>query len=137
MTDRITDVLARFVERSGLDFPVTLMVSGVRVSGMLTSTYFYGEWVSSHMEMLRVSGRSPLPIEETVDSPSAEQRERAGDSYERRYPTEEEEPETFDHICIRNATVETGVGAYWRTHPFLLINADSVDAMTLGAPART
>lgn len=34
-------------------------------------------------------------------------------------------------VCLRNAVVMTGLAAYWQRFPFLMVQADAVQAYTI------
>ena len=137
---RITDSLAQLVEATGTDLGVTLLVSGVRIHGVMTSVWHYDAWIR-HTLMIGVELGS-MQGETTIDPPSREERQQAIDDLKdtvlRETGTHDSaftavvKAMSFPRIALRNAEVQTGVAAYWSKHPYLLINADHVDAITLG-----
>ena len=101
--------------------------------GMLTSTTRYGNWTARQLQ-LTTAARAPMPVEEEDAPPDEEERTRISDTYDAAREAEGADGEpTFPTVCLRNAEVETGMPNTWSRHPFLLINADHIDAMTLGS----
>ena len=120
------------VYQHGIEVSVTLIVSGKRVTGLLSPVQRYLDW-QEEVFARALSNHGQFKIPSTELGPMSEsQRE----SIVARWPEMEarlqESNESFPVLCIRNAEVQESSAAYnWRM-PFLLIPAEHVAAFSVG-----
>ena len=129
------------VESSGREVGVTLLVSGVVVSGYITPWSRYQRWEREvGMRSLHEGGRSttlnfglgPITAAGTREAQASWDRLVA----ERAREGRGEEEFHFERFALRSAVAETGVNRdRWREFMFLVISADAVDAYFVGLQA--
>lgn len=134
--DRPTDRFAAFVETSGREIPVTLLVGGVVIVGQLAPLYRYHEWAVEQYERATDPGGSfAIDPAQPTAPPTIDQRLERKAQWEERYGEEGyEDPDelTFNELCVRNAEVQAGAPADWKRYPFLLVSSAQVAAVTNG-----
>jgi hypothetical protein len=126
----------RYVEYTGHELAVTLLVGGTTISGHLTPRLRYDEWVKEIL--LRAGyegGKMSLP---SVEMPpiSAELTQRIQESWGDREAIADDEDfddpvQGFGPGCVlRNAEVRPpGPAIHWQTYPYLHIQISAVDAV--------
>jgi hypothetical protein len=140
IVQRITDLYAKTVEKQGIDVDITLLVDGVPITGVLTSTFHYYAWVTDRMGGADKERRAPVGA---VALPSAEQREEAVASWRRRVERAREQnggasdealEDSIDlyELALRNAEMQVGDPHQWTRYSYVLVQADAVDAVMLG-----
>jgi hypothetical protein len=123
------------VERTGIEWPVTLTVQGRLVSGYLTQWANYTRW--SKEVLLRATQGSGESIPARAALPSAEIRKSQAEAFLARYPeaTDEGARPELGEFAIRNAVVHGDAPMTDRQFPYLVIFMAHVGAFTFGTPS--
>jgi hypothetical protein len=133
MSKYITDLFMALAEQ-GNEMGVTVLVGGVRITGVACSPSFYTAWIQEQVKIWFVAGAKPIPVGTTAPRATRAQLEKLKADYDAKQAEAGDEGELeFPMLCLRNAKVQTGVQAYWTDHPYLLIAAEHVEAITLGS----
>ena len=128
---RITDPWALGAASTGQSASVTLLISGVPVSGRLCPAADYWAWHKEVMMRMGLAGEPYRVPSGGIPEPSETWQRQVADQWKERGG--EEEP-TFPIIYLRNAFAKTDPDpARWFRAPYLVVNADSVDAMMPGS----
>ena len=126
----------RYVESTGNEVGMTLLVGGTTISGILTPVRRYADWLAEVMNRAdHEGGEMSLP---TIEMPeiTEQQSQRARDDWGEGGLTPGGESlddpvrERGPGCVLRNAEVRPpGPKTYWQTYPYLLIQINSVDAI--------
>ena len=129
----------RFVESTGSEVGITLLIGGTTIVGYLTPMLRYEAWLTEVLlRTIHEGGHSTLPsIEMPPISPEITQRVRdeweAGGTISENEHPDEPVGATGPGCAIRNAEVRPpGVAKYWRTYPYLHVQVSAIDAIYLG-----
>jgi len=123
-----SDSLVFWVESSGFELPVTLVLSGTVVTGYLCPLSRYrGAEKESLLRALRGGGFSVSAI---IGGPTEEQQRRVAEEWEA--TPEEDKPEYFEQFAMRDVTIRAGAAPEWSHAHFLMVSARNVDAIHLG-----
>jgi hypothetical protein len=122
-------------EATGGEVGLTVLVSGVLVTGMLTPWPRYAAW-SKEVTMRGMHETGPQALPDIPMGPiSPEQAERARADYAAELSESgfdaDETPE-FPQFAMRDVTIRTGAGATWVRVPYLVVDTASVSAFFLG-----
>ncbi|MEZ0333667.1 MAG: hypothetical protein ACAI18_06645 [Gemmatimonadales bacterium] len=134
----------RYVEATGHELAVTLLVGGTTISGYLTPRLRHDEWVKEILlRAVHEGGRSSIPAVE-MEPITPEMAERVREEWGDREAVEE--GEDFDDpiqgigpgCVLRNAEVRPpGPAMHWHTYPYLHVQVSAVEAVfmahTIGA----
>lgn len=130
----VTDFWVIMAESSGVEIPVTLVVAGTVIEGSLCPEATVREWAQEVIRRVALGEGNKLPT--TVPGPSMKDMERARDRWEAGMLSGEipsDGPVVFPIVGLRNATVRTGsVPMNWTAHPFLLVDAEHIGAISIG-----
>lgn len=120
------------VERTGAEIPVILIVSGREVHGHLTPYRRFQGFIKEFFDA--VEEGKPLTATEAGPIPHEEIDELL-DEREELDSGEEEADIAYKSFVLRDATVRTGVPATNLQRNYLVLDATSVDGMSLGEPS--
>lgn len=126
----VADELVASVEATGLDATVTLIVSGIVVTGAITSWGRYARWLTEVIMRAKYEGGSAaLPPGGPPDFPEL----RAKDAAEWRatYPAG---GASSDRFALADAEIRSGPPANWIRVPFLVILSSAVTALSVATP---
>ena len=122
----------RYVESTGNEVGMTLLIGGTTISGILTSALRYDDWLKEVMYraqheggMLSLPDVEMLPITEETS-------QRVRDAWmEAGIPEPESPDDPLGPGCVlRNAEVRPpGPAMQWRTYPYLMVQVSAVDAI--------
>jgi hypothetical protein len=126
---RIFDRWALTVQSTGTEVTCTLVVQGTIISGHLTATSRYQDWEDRSVAITFAMGNGGQ--ENTAEPPTADERARIAVLWDDEHGEAGFTEWSPAVLCLRNATIMSPIGPF--THAFLLIDADTVSAFTLGA----
>jgi hypothetical protein len=129
----------RYVESTGSEVSITLLVGGTTIVGFLTPMLRYNQWLTEVIHRTKHAGGSTsLPwVEMLPISPEVREQVRAewgedGLTHEGGNPDDPVE-QRGPGCVIRNAEVRPpGPKMYWQTYPYLLVQVTAVDAINIG-----
>jgi hypothetical protein len=125
-----TDRLAFMVESTGLEISVTLLVSGMVITGILCPVARYVRWQNEVMNRA-ARGGGKFSGSALMQPPTPEQTQEIAEKWQAR-DLPDEGPIAFPEICVRNAEIQSGHAMTWRKHPYLLIAAAQIGAVVPG-----
>ena len=128
----------RYVEATGHEVGITLLVGGATITGYLTPMLRYDEWLKEVMHRaIHEGGRSELPLI-PMEPISAQLTQRVQEEWGERELVPEggdiDDPviERGPGCVIRNAEVRpSGPKMYWQTYPYLQVQVSAVQAISL------
>jgi hypothetical protein len=128
MDDALLDTWIQAVNETGTEYGVTLLVAGSLVTGHLTPTLRYRDWLhevgrraSITRSRQRLPGGSIGPITE-------QQAARARAEWDTAHSTTSEDRLAGVRLCLRDVAVGLPSASEGWTHlPFLVVNLESVD----------
>jgi len=140
--------LIRYVESTGNEVGMTLLVGGVTISGILTPIRQYVDWLTEVMNRAHHEGGQmslpPTEMPTMTEQQSQRVRDEWGDGGLTPAGESLDDPiaERGPGCVLRNAEVRPpGPKRYWQTYPYLLVQINAVDAIlpvvTAGKPAPT
>jgi hypothetical protein len=135
---RLTDYYVALAEKRGAELGVTLTIGGTVVSGYLTPSVHYANWIQEQVETKSAGGNTTfpeaVPLQTQVEMQQAirywhEQHsdDRAGADATQTVSSNDD----FPFFTLRNATVIVSRDMVSR-HAFLRVNADEVGSVALG-----
>jgi hypothetical protein len=135
----ITDTWVELVESTGIEMPVTLLVSGAVLVGTLTPWLRYAMWQQEvSLRATHEVGSLGLPVMK-IGPISRDLAMQIAESWEERkltrslppdYENEDNQRElTFPEFALRDAEIRIGIPQTWRRYPFLVVRANTVQAM--------
>lgn len=135
----ITDTWVELVESTGIEMPVTLLVSGAVLVGTLTPWLRYAMWQQEvSMRATHEVGELVLPVMK-IGPISKELTKKIAESWEERKLTRSIPPDSenednqqelsFPEFALRDAEIRIGIPRTWRRYPFLVVRANAVQAM--------
>lgn len=134
----LVDSFVRMVHEHGVEMAVTLLVSGRRITGMLTANQRYMKWEDEILQRARHGGGGfTIPSLEVGDLSEDfwdEVRAHWPELEEKVYGGDNESGEGgFGVLCLRNAVVHEGRGDSAATEfPMLMLRADAVQGFMPG-----
>ena len=134
---RLTDYYVALAEKRGVELGVTLTIGGAVVSGYLTPSVHYANWIQEQLEAKSAGGNATFP--EAVPLQTQHEMQRAV-AYWREQRAEEtsggDSPQTvspnddFPFFTLKNATIFVSRDMVSH-HAFLRVNADQVGSVAL------
>ena len=134
---RLTDYYVALAEKRGTELGVTLTVDGAIVSGYITPSVHYANWIQEQVETQSGGGNATFP--DAVPLQTQKEMQQAV-KYWREHHSEEKAPgdgptvgptDDFPFFTIRNATVVLASDVVAK-HAFLRVNADHVGSVAMG-----
>lgn len=131
----LVDVWLRLVNRTGSEIPVTLLVSGKRITGFLTPLERFRSW---EREVLARASRTAEGFSfpsEGLGPITPEMSKKVQDLWPELERDLESEPSStagFTYLCIRDATMHEVVPVASSHFPMLLIAAPAVEGFMPG-----
>ena len=126
----------RYVESTGNEVGMTLLVGGTTISGVLTPISRYADWLTEVMNRADHEGGEmslpPVEMPAITEQQSLRAREEWGDGGLTPGGEGLDDPvgERGPGCVLRNAEVRPpGPKMYWQTYPYLLIQINAVDAI--------
>ena len=134
---RLTDYYVALAEKKGVELGVTLIVGGAVVSGYLTPSVHYANWIQEQIEAKSGGGNAIFPESVPLQTQHEMQRaatywreQRAGeggaDAGQTVTPNDD-----FPFFTLKNATIFVSRDMV-SNHAFLRVNADQVGSVALG-----
>lgn len=126
---QLIDFAFSVVQATGDDFAVTLVVSGVVITGLITPWIRYQRW--ERETLMRTSyegGHFVLPTQEAPPYP-VETRKQDAAEWKEMHGAIRFSPDRF---CVSNAELQTGMRLYWVRVPFLVVKSAAVEAFSPG-----
>ena len=117
----------------GLEMSLTVLVSGVVITGVITPWARYQRWLTEvAMRAQYEGGRHSIPDLEIGPIPrsQAEEIRAKYDDELRQVGREPDEPLDFPQFVLRDAVVRSGLPAAWSAVPFIVIQTAHVGAFT-------
>jgi hypothetical protein len=135
---RLTDYYVALAEKRGTELGVTLTIAGAVVSGYITPSVHYANWIQEQLEAKSAGGNAIFP--ESVPLQTQHEMQRAV-TYWREQRSEDKSGvdntqmvspnDDFPFFTLKNATVIVSRDMVSH-HAFLRVNADQVGSVALG-----
>lgn len=129
----LVDVWLRVVHQLGVEFGVTMLVSGRIVTGLLTPVQRYRRWEREvTTRAIRGRGTFALPSLDLpgISSAEAEEVRKEWPDLKTELDGDEKEQGAFAYLCLRNAQIRDG-GQVLR-FPMLLVSTQAVHTFMPG-----
>lgn len=135
---RLTDYYVALAEKRGTELGVTLTVDGAIVSGYITPSVHYANWIQEQVETQSGGGNATFP--EAVPLQTQKEMQQAVKYWREHHSDEQSAADTgqtvgpnddFPFFTVRNATVILSSDVVAR-HAFLRVNADHVGSVAMG-----
>jgi hypothetical protein len=134
---RLTDYYVALAEKRGVELGVTLIVGGAVVSGYLTPSVHYANWIQEQVEAKAAGGNSVFP--ESVPLQTQHEMQRAVTYWREQRSSEGGADATqtvspnddFPFFTLKNATIFVSRDMVSH-HAFLRVNADQVGSLAVG-----
>ena len=135
---RLTDYYVALAEKRGTELGVTLTIAGSVVSGYITPSVHYANWIQEQVEAKSAGGNAIFP--ETVPLQTQHEMQRAVTYWREQRASETAGAEAgqtvgpnddFPFFTLKNATIFVSRDMVSH-HAFLRVNADQVGSVALG-----
>jgi hypothetical protein len=135
---RLTDYYVALAEKRGVELGVTLIVGGAVVSGYVTPSVHYANWIQEQVEAKSAGGNAIFPESVPLQTQHEMQRavsywreQRAGEAAGADATQTVGPNDDFPLFTLKNATVFVSRDMV-SNHAFLRVNADQVGSVALG-----
>ena len=135
---RLTDYYVALAEKRGVELGVTLIVGGAVVSGYVTPSVHYVNWIQEQVEAKSAGGNTIFPESVPLQTQQEVQRavtywreQRAGEATSADASQTVGPNDDFPFFTLKNATIFVSRDMV-SNHAFLRVNADQVGSVALG-----
>jgi hypothetical protein len=135
---RLTDYYVALAEKRGVELGVTLIVGGAVVSGYVTPSVHYANWIQEQVESKSAGGNATFPEAVPLQTQQEMQRavtywreQRSGEAAGADATQTVAPNDDFPFFTLKNATIFVSRDMVSH-HAFLRVNADEVGSVALG-----